>query len=374
MAKHNLFYAIVLPGLETLAAAELTQLSAHDMEIEHGGVRFSGSIQLLYRVNLRSRFITRVLMRLRKFSNITLEGLGFEVEKIAWHLFLSAQSQIKVQVSTRHSRLNHSEAIAQQVSRSIKTALPQIGTDTAANHVQTIHIHIDNNHGSISLDTSGERLDKRGYRLESAKAPMRETLAAAMIQWSGWQPEQMLLVPMCGSGTIAIEAALFAQKCAVNQHHDFACLHWHNVKHKTFEAVLEKSIAMKTTLQTNILASDIHKGGIEISQRNAQRAEVASLISFKVLDIHLLNKPSHEAGGVVLLNPPYGQRIGESASTLSLWHDLGCMLKKQFLNDPLWKVVIICPDPSLEKALHVDVTRRLKVTHGGLAVQFLELN
>lgn len=377
MAKHTLFYAVVLPGLEQLAAAELASLSAHDIEVEHGGVSFSGTTQLMYRVNLRSRLITRVLMRLRSFRNMTLEGLGFEIDKIAWHLFFNETSSVGVQVSTKHSRLNHSEDIAAYVSTLLKKAMPKIGTSNSEHFAQSIHIRIENNRGTISLDTSGERLDRRGYRLESGKAPMRETLAAAMISWSGWQPEQALLVPMCGSGTLAIEAALMAKQVAPNLNHDFACLHWHNFKAKDFQKVVarcEGMIKEDDTHQCLILASDIHAGGVSITQNNAQRADVSALIQTTTMDVHDLVKINSSSGGVVLLNPPYAQRIGETASTISLWQELGQVLRQQFLSDALWKVVIICPEPAFEKALGCKVSRRLKVVHGGESVYFLELS
>ena len=376
MAKHTLFYAVVLPGLEQLAAAELEALSAHDIEIEHGGVSFSGTTQLMYRVNLRSRVITRVLMRLRSFRNMTLEGLGFEIDKIAWHLFLNESSKVNVSVSTKHSRLNHSEDIADYVSLILKKAMPKIGTSNSALFEQSIHIRIENNRGTISLDTSGERLDRRGYRLESGKAPMRETLAAAMISWSGWQPEQTLLVPMCGSGTLAIEAGLVAKQQAPNLNHDFACLHWHNFKAKDFEKVVERCMCMlknEAPKTANIFASDINAGGVSITQNNAQRADVTAWMDTTVLDVHNLVKPDSPTGGVVLLNPPYAQRIGETASTVSLWSDLGQIMRQQFLSDPAWKVVVICPEQSFEKAMACKVSRRLKVTHGGESVYLLEL-
>jgi putative N6-adenine-specific DNA methylase len=373
MAKQHKFYAAVLPGLEELAAKELAALSAHDIEVEYGGINFTGTMQLLYRVNLRARTITRVLMRLRTFRSMTLEGLRYDLEKVAWHLFLDENSTLDVMVHSRHSRLNHSDDIADFAKETIKKLLPKLGTSESSKHTQTLHIRIDNNRGALSLDTSGERLDRRGYRLESGKAPLRETLAAAMLQWVEWQPEQHLLAPMCGSGTFAIEAALMATQTAPNLHHDFSFLHYPSLKEKDWLKTLERCKDMKKDASPQIFASDYNEGAIRICQENSKRANAEKLINIEQQDIHTLSKPATDKGGVLILNPPYGQRIGEQKETLSLWVDLGDIIRNQFADDELWRTVIICPDPIYEKALKLKIQRRLKVMHGGLEVMLLEV-
>ncbi len=373
MAKQHKFYAVVLPGLEKIAAAELEMLSAHELEVAHGGIHFSGTLQLLYRANLRARTITRILMRLRTFRSMTLEGLRYDLEKVAWHLFLDEHTNLEVEVHSKHSRLNHSDDIAAFAKETIKKCLPKIGDADAEKHTQTLHIHIDNNRGTLSLDTSGERLDRRGYRLESGKAPLRETLAAAMLQWVGWQAEQTLLVPMCGSGTFAIEAALIGAHIAPNLHHDFSFLHYPSFHDKDFQKVRQRCQNMAREVSLDIFASDYNETAVQICQKNSQRAQVSNLIKLQQLDIHQLDKPQTEVGGVLILNPPYGNRIGEPQKVLSLWVDLGEMLRHQFVDDPLWRTVIICPDQDHERALKVSIKRRLKVMHGGSEVMLLEI-
>ena len=375
MAQQHHFFAIVLPGLERIATRELKDLSAHDITIEYGGIRFTGTMQLLHRINIRSRVITRVLMRLRTFRSMTLEGLKYDLEKVAWHLFLNEHSQLEVEVHTHRSRLNHSDEIADFAKQTIHRLLPKIGSSLASTdkkHVQTLHIRIDNNRGTLSLDTSGERLDRRGYRLESGKAPIRETLAAAILQWAQWQPEQTLLTPMCGSGTFAIEAAMIATQRAPNLNHDFACLHWPSLKEKDFVKVVERCQQMINDTQPNILASDINEGAIHITQNNAKRIQLDALITTSVMDIHQLQKPETNNGGLLLLNPPYGVRIGEKQKTLSLWHDIGVLIREQFADDETWKIVIVCPDSTHEKALNLNMKRRLHVMHGGNQVTILQ--
>ncbi len=373
MAKQCKFYAIVLPGLEKIAAAELADLSAHDIRIEHGGIHFSGTTQLLYRVNIRARTITRVLMRIRSFRCMTLEGLGFELEKIAWHVFFNEHTALEVQVSSKRSRLNHSADISAFVNKSVTRHIPKIAQETSEKFTQTLHIRIDNNRGTISLDTSGERLDRRGYRLESGKAPIRETLAAATLQWMGWTSEQVLLNPMCGSGTFAIEAALLSQQQAVNLSHDFAFAHWASCKEKDLKDSLQRCQKMQKDSLTTILASDLNPNALEITRNNAKRASVEQYIQITELDIRQLNKPNVDHAGLLILNPPYGQRIGETSQVLSLWHDLGDLLRRNFSNDEQWRTVIVCPDASCEKALNIKVKRRLPISHGGLNIILLDV-
>jgi len=373
MAKQHKFYAVVLPGLEKIASKELHALSAHDIEVEYGGIHFTGTLQLLYRVNMRARTITRVLMRLRTFRSMTLEGLKYDLQKVAWHLFLDEHTQLEVEVHTKKSRLNHSDEVAGFAKVTVKQCLAKLGTSDLKKHQQTLHIHIDNNRGILSLDTSGERLDRRGYRLESGKAPIRETLAAAILQWSQWQPEQTLLVPMCGSGTFAIEAALLAKQEAPNIKHDFSFLHYPSTKQKDVGKVIERCLNMKKDVQAAIFASDINDGAVQIGENNANRAEVSDLLSITQLDAHKLSKPSCEAGGVLILNPPYGSRMGDTKKVLSLWTDLGQIIEQDYLHDETWKVIIVCPDISCQKALKINIKTSLQVTHGGSPVMILEI-
>jgi len=371
MAQQHKFFAIVLPGFERIAARELEALSAHDISIAYGGIHFSGTMPLLYRVNLRARSITRVLMRLRTFRSMTLEGLKYDLEKVAWHLFLDDETELEVEVHTHRSRLNHSDEIADFTKETLGKLMPKVGR--SAKHKQVVHIRIENNRGVLSLDTSGERLDRRGYRLASGKAPLRETIAAAMLLWADWKPEQTLLVPMCGSGTIAIEAALLGLQKAPNIHHDFSFKHYPSFKEKPFQKVLEKCISMEKTIPLHIHASDDNESAITFCQDNATRANVLKYIHIKQLDIHILEKPETEHGGILMLNPPYGQRIGDEQKTMSLWVDIGNLIRQHFLDDDSWTTVIICPDIEHEKALKLPIKKRLRIKHGGADVMLLKV-
>ncbi len=373
MANQHHFFAIVLPGLERIAAQELKDLSAHDIHITHGGIRFAGSMQLAYRVNIRSRTITRVLMRLRSFRSMSLTGFRFALEKVAWHLFLDTRSKLAIEVHTHHAKLHHSEAIRACCQEVITKMMPNIGTSAKPLHKQTLHVRIENNRGTLSLDTSGERLDRRGYRLASAKAPMRETLAAAILSWSGWQPEQALLIPMCGAGTLAIEATMIAKGIAPNLNHDFAFLHWPSFKPKMWDKAFTRAKAMRQAHHPMILASDINQGAVQATLNNAKRAGVQDVIEVTQADVLTLTKPTSAHGGVLVLNPPYGARIGSPEPTRLLWQQLGAWVRQHILSDGTWKTIVICPDTTLEKALGLPVSQRLRVIHGGKKVTILQV-
>jgi len=363
------FYAVVLPGLEPLATQELTSLSAHDIRSEQGGVRFSGTLDTLYRVSLRARCITRVQVRVGKCHAMTWPELQHNVAKMAWERFIPKGAKVSVQASAEHSKLMHTDKIAEHVLAGIKDVLGK-RLDKENGNEQHVHIHISNNRCDISIDASGERLDRRGYRLATAKAPMRETLAAAMIQWMGWKKDETLLVPMCGSGTLAIEAALSGRKLASNIHHDFPFKDWDVFKDKSWKRILEKTSAMaQEGLPSKIQVSDVHVGALAACKENAERAGVLSDLNVQQQDMHTLKPSKTEEAGLMLCNPPYGLRIEMDGE--QFYRDLGHVLRDSFVG---WRVAVMCPDWQHEKALSLPVRRRLRVKHGGLWLDILDVS
>ena len=179
---------------------------------------------------------------------------------------------------------------------------------------------------------------------------------------------------MCGSCTFAIEAALIASNQAPNLNHDFSFLHWPAFKIKEFKKVYEKTTAMKSSEITfNIQASDLNSSAVEFCKNNATRAGSNQSIIIRQMDIHQLELPEHVEQGLLILNPPYGQRISEKNITMSLWRDIGTMIKRNYASHPQWKTIVVCPDVEHERALHAKVKRRLILNHGGSAVSVLEI-
>ena len=365
MSYPHHFYAIVIPGLEATAAKELEELSAHEIRIDSGGVYFSGTMETMFRVNLRSRCITRVLLRLKRFTAMTLDGLRNKVEQIEWAPFLNRESKISVHASCHSSKLMHTAKIENEICEAIRKAGFSLNSADAE---QQIYIRIENNRCLLSIDTSGERLDRRGYRFESGKAPVRETLAAGVLEWMEWTPDETLMVPMCGSGTFAIEAAMMGIKQAPGMTHEFPFLAWPQLKQKAWDRLLKRTQTMIRCddVPLSIHASDINQNAVEIAARNANRAGVEKLIHLEQRDVKKLTSPEHAMSGLIVCNPPYGQRIDTNVH--ALYAALGELYKKDFSD---WRMVVFSPDHTCEKHLGLSVKRRLKVKHGGKWINIL---
>lgn len=365
MSDAHCFFAVTLPGLEAVAAAELVALSAHAVTPVEGGVEFSGSPDTMMRVNLRARSITRVLLRLASFKALSFPELYNKSKRIAWSRYLGDGVKLSLRASCHGSRLLHSGRVEKAVFDAICDSHIKVSED---GHEQQILIRIDRDQCTISLDCSGDRLDRRGYRLHSGMAPLRETIAAALLQWMGWRPDECLLTPMCGSGTFAIEAALMATRQAPGLNHDFAFLYWPGLKQKGWQRVKEKAEAMRVVPQLHIHASDIDSRMIAQAEHNAADAGVSALIQFAELDMAMLHPPAGSTAGLMLVNPPYGGRI--EADTQFLYGMVGKLLKRQFSG---WRMAVIVPDAACERALGMPARRRLKIRHGGQWVHVLHL-
>lgn len=360
------FFAIVPPGFEQVAAAEIESLSAHDVKVEDGGVSFSGSLAVLYRVSLRARTITRILLRIHIFKALSFPELYNKVKRIDWVRYLKPDADISVSASCHSSKLIHSGRAADSTAEAIRERLA--GSGKSVGHAQEVYLRIDHDICTISLDCSGERLDRRGWRLEPGRAPVRETIAAGLLSWLAWQPDEVLAVPMCGSGTIAIEAACMAMQLPAGIGHEFPFMHWRNFKAKDWQKVAQTAEAMaERGVQPQIYASDLDAEAVEICRRNADRAGVADAITLSRQDVREVAAPA--TTGVMILNPPYGERIGDDV--LALFADIGKRFKKEFTG---WRMAVFSPDRVCERALGLKIEKRLKIRHGGRWLEILYID
>ncbi|HKI62767.1 MAG TPA: class I SAM-dependent RNA methyltransferase [Mariprofundaceae bacterium] len=363
-------FAVVIPGLEKIVEAELNALSAHDVQVTEAGVSFSGSMDTLCRVNLRARSVTRVLVRLADFKALSFPELYNKSHKIAWERYIPAGVEVQVRAACHHSRLIHSgrvekavqDAIAARLSLSGNPAVPGTGD------VQQITVRLEHDRCTISIDSSGERLDRRGYRLHSGRAPIRETVAAAILQWMHWESVEPLQVPMCGSGTFAIEAALMGQGRAVNLRHEFAFLHWPMLNNRRWFRLMEKAAGMEKSLPLVIEAADIDPAILQQAISNAEAAGVGGAIRFSQQNVRDLQLATPNATGLIVCNPPYGERI--KGDVISLYQYLGSLLQG---SPKGWRMAVMVPEKTCETALGLPARRRLKVKHGGKWVQVLHL-
>ena len=390
-------FAATAPGLESITAGELKALGVRGNQ-EPGGVSFSGDNRLLYLANLHLRTPGRVIVRLGQFHASTFYELERRAKTIPWQNFLPQGSAVSVRVSCRKSRLYHSDAVAERVLAAIaKVASPgselrmapaqgedadsveddvEVAGEGSPNGDTTVRpqgfvVRIVNDQCEISADSSGELLHRRGYRQEIAKAPLRETLAAAMILASGWQPNAPLIDPMCGSGTIPIEAALIARRIAPGLRRSFQFMRW-----PSFDSALWKDLLSKAEAEIRgaspsggIKGADRDDGAIAAATRNAERAGVSGDIEFdtRPLSASLDSLEDIERGeGWMLTNPPYGIRVGEGADLRNLYARLGSVAGKAG-----WRVGILAAEPRLARQAGVPLRSRFETRNGGIPVSFL---
>ncbi len=402
-------FAIAAPGLAPLVAAELEALGVQVQGVEPAGVAFSATPRMLFRVNCWSRLATRVVMRLDTFTARDFATLEKLARRVPWGDVLRAGDVAELSVTCRKSRLYHSDAVAQRIARGIERMVPGVRAAQADNddesgegdevaaaidveqpepkrdhgkkpksanrasgpadaRVQRILVRFDRDVCTISADASGELLHRRGWRLDTGKAPLRETLAAALIAASEWQGDVPLVDPMCGAGTIAIEAALRARNIAPGLSRSFSCEFWPGVASSLAHEEREAARAAVRDAAAPIVAADRDAGAVEATRTNAERAGV--LQSLTVLHQPLSDTDASALGpsGFIVTNPPYGVRTGDPLTLSALWGRLGAMLRSA---GPGWRLTAVVPDPALAKELRLPLDRVVMTTTGGRQVAFM---
>lgn len=372
-------FASTAPGLESIAAGELKSLGVRGRQ-EIGGVAFAGDLNRLYQANLWLRTASRVVARLGHFHASTFYELERRAKKLPWEKFLPASGPVTLRVTCRKSRLYHSDAVAERVlsaiSESASRAIQATSGDSddeaedTGEAGQLFIVRIIHDEVEISADSSGELLHRRGYRQEVAKAPLRETLAAAMVLASGWRSGEPLLDPMCGSGTIPVEAAMLARGIAPGAQRKFQFMNWPTFDEGRWNAILDNARSSATHSSEKISASDRDAGAIGAALRNAERAGVADTIHFseKAISDSIADLDDVEKGvGWVLTNPPYGIRIGEGEDLRNLYARLGAELKTK----PGWRVGVLTSDIGLIGQTRLTMVSRFDTRNGGIPVSFM---
>ena len=359
------------PGLEELVAQELTDLGLRSARVTTGGVRFTATTRQLYAANLWLRCATRVVVRIARFDARSFAELEAGVAAVDWGDWVDAGRPTRVRVSSSASRLHHTVAIAERVHRA--SGLP--ATDSAATVADLdteplVVVRIVHDQVTISVDSSGAPLWRRGWRLETAKAPLRETLAAALLLAAPWDPTTPLLDPMCGSGTIAIEAALLAAGRAPGRDRPFAFAGWPTFEPGTWASVLEGARRAEAATPPDlppILASDRDAGAVRAARANAERAGVTDSV---IVDHHAISdlRPPGDAPALLLTNPPYGKRIGGGADPRDLFARLGTVARERLTGGRVG-LLVDASSPVRSTGLRLD--ERLRTSNGGIPVRLL---
>ena len=372
------YFAVSAPGLETLTAGELRRLGitpkgavqagqAAGLSDEDGGggVSFAGGQVALYRANLHLRTASRVLVRLGAFPATLFSELRKRAAQLPWRLYLRPGQPVNLRVTCHKSRLYHSGAVAERVLAAIGDQLGKPSVQVKGEESgQLIVVRLLHDQCTISVDSSGELLHRRGYRLETAKAPLRETLAAGLLLASGWDGSAPLLDPFCGSGTIAIEGALLAAGLPPGRAREFAFMHWPGFNRAEWDAVQASAgPAAPSAVCPPILASDRDAGAVRIAQSNAARAGVEGCISFAQQAVSAIQPPP--GPGWVVTNPPYGLRVSANKDLRNLYAQLGNVLRAHC---PGWNVAILCSDRVLLGQTGLSLDTSLSLVNGGLRV------
>jgi putative N6-adenine-specific DNA methylase len=372
------------PGLESIAAGELKSLGIRGRQ-EIGGVAFSADLQRLYEANLWIRTATRVLVRLGSFHASTFYELERRAKKLQWKDFLPSNGKVRVRVTCRKSKLYHSDAVGERVLSAIVGSASRViegdtdapetedasddDTGSARESGQLFVVRIVNDECEVSADSSGDLLHRRGYRQEIAKAPLRETIAAAMVLASGWKRSEPLLDPMCGSGTIPIEAAMIARKMAPGLRRNFQFMNWPGFDAERWNQILENAQTAVTDFSGEILGSDRDAGAVQAAARNAERAGVAENVKFSPEavsgSIAALDDSVRDSGWIVT-NPPYGVRLGEGDDLTNLYARLGSALKSK----PGWRLGVLTSDSALVRQTTLSLRPRFSTSNGGIPVSY----
>lgn len=367
-------FAVTAPGLETLCAAELAKLGVRGTVVE-GGVAWSGSMETVARANLWLRTASRVIVRVAEFKAKAFFELELKAKKIEWQRWLTPNSRVAFRVTCKKSKLYHSGAVAQRFADAVTsrvkgaTVVDDPADEDAPAHraAQLFIVRFSRDVCTVSVDTSGALLHLRGYRQQLAKAPLRETLAAAVLHGSGWKADVPLVDPMCGSGTIPIEAALIARRMAPGRDRAFAFQQWPKFDQKMWKTLVGDARAGELPASpVPIAGADRDAGAITAATANAERAGVASDVQFFVQPISAL--APMPAPGIVVSNPPYGVRVGDADALKNLYAQFGNVLRRQRAG---WTVALLSGNRALESQVKLAFEEKFQTRNGGIPVRLL---
>lgn len=348
------------PGLEAALLAEALENGFSDAVVTQGGVTITGGWPDVWRANLTMRGATRILARVGSFMAFHLAQLDKRARKFPWGDLLDPNLPVRVEVSTsRKSKIYHAGAATQRIETALRESH---GMTISPDAAIVIKVRIDDNRVTVSLDTSGESLHKRGHKEAVNKAPMRETLAALFLRECGYDGKIPVLDPMCGSGTFLIEAAEIARGLHPGRTRNFAF-----EQLASFDPAIWQQMRVQSPTPTvlKFYGSDRDAGAIRMSMANATRAGVDDLIDFQNHPVTDMQRPDGPPG-LIICNPPYGGRIGNPKLLFGLYGSLGKTLKERFDG---WRVGIVTSDAGLAKATGLPFKPKgPPVPHGGLKV------
>lgn len=357
-------------GLEAVAKREITDLGFEDITVSDGYVEFSGTAEDVVKANLWLRTADKILIVLNRFKAITFEDLFQGVNSIKWEnlmpenaKFIVTGKSFKSQLSSVPACQSISEkAVIKAMQRKYKIAhFPKDGDE------YTIQVALLKDTVTVTLNTSGPSLHKRGYRVQQVMAPLKETMAAALIMLSYWKPDRVLLDPCCGSGTIAIEATLIAKNIAPGLMRHFAAEKWDFIDKELWKKERKEArLAIEQDFQPKIYGSDINANAVKMSMENANNAGVGECIKFAQIPFNKLKLPCNY--GVCISNPPYAERMGNLNDVERLYRDMG----KLFNHNKTWSTYFITSHEGFEKLYGRRADKKRKLFNGNVKTDYYQ--
>jgi putative N6-adenine-specific DNA methylase len=371
--------ATTTPGLEHLLAAEVAALG-HEPVVSEGGVEFDADTAGLARALVGLRTAHRVTVRLATFKARTFAELERHADAVDWSRVLTTGAVVHFRITSKKSRLYHEDGIAERLERAVARRIERTSAVRAASAaedleadvtqlptVQRFVVRLFRDEVTISADASGGLLHRRGWRQEVAKAPLRESLAAAMLIGVRWDGSTPLHDPFCGSGTIAIEAALLARRMAPGRARRFAAERWPSMGVAALTAARESARSEELpSAGVRISGSDRDSGAVAAARANAERAGVAADVEFGQATVSEL--PADHGTGLIITNPPYGVRVSERDALRNLYASLGTVMRQR---RPDWKFAMLSAAPMLDAQLKLTLREVWRTTNGGIPVRLV---
>ena len=372
MTKEFQMLAKTFKGLEQVLAKELIELGANNVQIERRAVSFIGDMRMLYTANFCLRTASRVLVPIATFKAKKTDDIYEQVKLLDWAQYMTAKNTFQIDATVYSDLFRHSQFITYRVKDAIVDWWIEHGgvrpSVQLSNPDIYLNVHIAGDTVTLSLDSSGESLHKRGYRVANTQAPINEALAAGMLLLAGWQGQSDFYDPMCGSGTLLIEAALIARNIAPGIYRKgFAFEKWASFDADLFEDVYNDD-SRERDFKHKIYGSDAGFYAVQTAQKNIQSANLQRDIEVKQIRIEELKLADQSTeGALVMMNPPYGERLSQDKDVLRLYQDMGTALKHQFCGATAW---IISSNEEALKCVGLRPAKRIRLINGDLDCLF----
>ena len=369
--KQYQLIATAASGIEALVGKELRQLG-YDTRVENGRVRFEGNMEDVLTTNIWLRTADRIKIVMGEFDAKTFDELFEQTKRLPWDELLPLDANFPVEGKSHRSQLHNVPTVQAITKKAIaekmmavyhrRTNLPETG------NLYPLEVAINKDHVLLTLDTTGESLFKRGYRRDKGGAPLKENMAAALVLLAHWFPDNPFVDPVCGSGTIPIEAALIGHNIAPGVNRSFVCEQWTNLVPEGLPDDIRDQADSKADydVELEIHGYDIDKNMIEIAQRNSQAAGLTHDITFKQLAVK--DWHTDQINGVIVANPPYGERLGDKETVHELYRQMGELYRPM----TTWSKYILTADLEFERYYGAPATKRRKLYNGALRTDLFQ--